>query len=68
MFNSTLEKFSEFKMESSELKHVKGGLCGCREAAPYACQAAGYDPGTGGFANCMGDVYADCDALGLCPP
>lgn len=63
MMKNGIDQFAAFAMELDALKSLRGGLCGCKAAAPYACSAAGFQPGSGGFANCMGDVYTDCETL-----
>lgn len=63
MRTTKLENFKQFEIAPSALGSLKGGLCACKQAAPYACETAGWQPGTGGFYNCMVDVYTDCMSL-----
>lgn len=60
-----IENFKKFEVEHAVLISLKGGvgLCTCKQAAPYACETAGYIPGTGAFYNCMVDIYTDCMIL-----
>lgn len=58
-----IDQFAAFAIEPDAMKSLKGGLCGCKAAAPYACEAGGYTVGTQGFNNCMGGIYSDCEAL-----
>ena len=58
-----MNQFSKFALAPEARRAIKGGLCACKAAAPYACEAGGYTPGTQAFATCMGGVYADCEAL-----
>ena len=65
-----MEKLKQFKiyaLNSKQLIHISGGnvaVQACKAAAPYACSAGGYHEGTHAFNNCMGEIYADCEAIG----
>jgi len=61
--NATIDQFAEFSLEPNALRSIRGGLCACKAAAPYACEAGGYTVGTQGFSTCMGLVYQDCEGL-----
>ena len=61
--NSKMNQFAQFALDTGALMSIRGGICGCKAAAPYACEAGGYTPGTVAFNNCMGGIYADCEAL-----
>lgn len=61
--NSKIDQFAQFALDSGALKSIRGGLCPCKAAAPYACEAGGYTVGTQAFNNCMGGIYQDCEAL-----
>jgi len=63
MNNLSLRKFAAFKVESAEMIYIKGGLCACKAAAPYSCEAGGYTVGTHGFNRCMGEIYSGCDSI-----
>ncbi len=62
METKKLEKFEAFKIKQSDLLALKGGLSLCKQAAPYACEAAGWKVGTRGFRRCTVEVYEGCDA------
>ncbi|MFN6087442.1 MAG: hypothetical protein ACK47E_01710 [Cyclobacteriaceae bacterium] len=72
MKNQILERFRDFALSEKVLFMIKGGRqqCLCKAAAPYACEAAGYNTSTrqntSDFNKCMNEVYSDCDALGAC--
>jgi hypothetical protein len=58
---TNLEKFKSFEIERGDLASLKGGLCLCKQAAPYACTAAGYAEGTVLYHDCTVDVYVGCE-------
>lgn len=62
MKTKILETFKRFAIEPKKLASLKGGLCMCKQAAPYACETGGYTVGTVEFRQCMVDVYAGCNA------
>jgi hypothetical protein len=59
-----LLKFADNLLSKEQMKQVKGGLCSCKQAAPYACTAAGHGTGgSPGHNNCMNEVYRDCESI-----
>lgn len=61
---SVMNNFKEFELSVFQQSKIKGGrLCNCKAAAPYSCDAGGYEPGTVGFSNCMEDIYDGCDSV-----
>lgn len=64
--------FLAYKLKSEQLKQILGGSgCSCHQAAPYACETAGYVPGSSEFNSCLRGTYRDCCALDTtcyCPP
>jgi len=63
MRSSTLERFKPFEIEPNALLSLKGGLCACKQAAPYSCATGGYVVGTVQFNNCMQEIYDGCNVL-----
>ena len=56
-----LKNFQKFALSAEQASQVKGGLSACRTAAPHACEAGGYTPGSYAFRECMVDIYSVCD-------
>ena len=61
------KNFQKQALNAEEMLQVRGGLCACKEAAPYSCAAGGYEPpdssieAARAFSQCMNDIYAGCD-------
>ena len=62
------KNFQKQALNAEEMLQVRGGLCACKAAAPYSCDAGGYLPpdtspeDTIAFQNCLNDIYAGCEA------